>query len=185
MCGGTCVCVCCWPGSWWSCLWVEASSLPERYKQTLNVAVTLRQLPPCKKSDSFITSFCYNIETGWCHMAWNLFAVNIDTGWCHEACLVCFKGFLTADLNQYWNKARISLDQYLQRSDPRMRRTQHFWYARADHPALYHSFFHAILRQWNRLPTTLSSTTYMPRGFQNWPSGLNIRFNFFIRLCTS
>ena len=53
-------------------------------------------------------------------------------------------------------------------------------HARADHPALYHSFFHATLRQWNRLPLS----HHMPRGFQNWPSGLNIRFNFFICLCT-
>ena len=40
----------------------------------------------------------------------------------------------------------ITLDQYLQRSDPRM-------------------FFHATLRQWNRLPTSLSATT-CPEAFR-------------------
>ena len=59
----------------------------------------------------------------------------------------------------------ITLDQYLQRSDPRTRGAQRFRHARADHPALYHSFFHATLRQWNRLPTSLSATT-CPEAFR-------------------
>jgi len=35
----------------------------------------------------------------------------------------------------------ITLDQFLQRSDPKTRGVQRFRHARADHPALYHSFF--------------------------------------------
>ena len=35
----------------------------------------------------------------------------------------------------------ITIDQYLQWGDPRTRGAQHFRHARADHPALYHSFF--------------------------------------------
>ena len=59
----------------------------------------------------------------------------------------------------------ITLHQYLQRSDPRTRGAQRFRHARVDHPALYHSFFHATLRQWNRLPTSLSATT-CPEAFR-------------------
>ena len=53
----------------------------------------------------------------------------------------------------------ITIDQYLQRSDPRTRGAQHFRHARTDYPALYHSFYTGTLRQWNRLPTSLSATT--------------------------
>ena len=59
----------------------------------------------------------------------------------------------------------ITLDQYLQRSDPRTWGAQRFRHARADHPALYHLFFHATLRQWNRLPTILSATV-CPEAFR-------------------
>ena len=52
----------------------------------------------------------------------------------------------------------ITLNQYLQRSDPITRGAQCFRHARADHPALYHSFFHPTLRQCNRLPTSLTAT---------------------------
>ena len=41
----------------------------------------------------------------------------------------------------------ITIDQYLQRRDPRIPGAQHFRHARADHPALYHPFFPATLRQ--------------------------------------
>ena len=47
----------------------------------------------------------------------------------------------------------ITIDLYLQQSDPR---TPAF---STDHPALYHSFFPANLRQWNRLPKSLSAMT--------------------------
>ena len=59
----------------------------------------------------------------------------------------------------------ITTDQYLQRSDPRTQGAQRFRHARADHPPLYHSFFPATLRQWNRLPTSLSATT-CPEAFR-------------------
>ena len=74
----------------------------------------------------------------------------------------------------------ITLDLYLQRSDPRTRGAQRFRYARADHPALHHSFFPATLRQWNRLLWNKPISHHMPRGFQSWPSCLNICFNSFI-----
>ena len=41
---------------------------------------------------------------------------------------------------------------YLQRSDSRTRGAQRIRHVRADRPALYHSFFHATLREWNRCP---------------------------------
>ena len=70
----------------------------------------------------------------------------------------------------------ITLDQYIQRSDPRTRAAQRFRHAMAGHPALCHSFPPATVRQWNRLPTSLSAQRL---------SCLNICFNFFMRQYTS
>ena len=53
----------------------------------------------------------------------------------------------------------ITIDQCLQRSNPRTRGAQRFRHARAEHPALYLSFSPATLRQWNRLPSCLLATT--------------------------
>jgi hypothetical protein len=51
----------------------------------------------------------------------------------------------------------ININDFVRRSDPRTRGAQRFHQERADHPALYHSFFPRTLREWNKLPTALTS----------------------------
>ena len=66
-----------------------------------------------------------------------------------------------------------TIDQHLQRSDPKTRGGQRFRHARADDPALYHSFFLTTLRLWNSQAPHRPIGHLMPRGFQGWPSCLN------------
>ena len=74
----------------------------------------------------------------------------------------------------------ITIYQYLQRSDPRMRGAQRFRHARADHPALYPLFF---LQHFDSgIGSHKSINHHIHRSFQGWPSFLNICFNFFISL---
>ena len=74
----------------------------------------------------------------------------------------------------------ITVDQYHQWSDPRTRGAQSFRSARADHPALYHSFIQLV----EQAPHTPISH-HMPKDFQGWPSCLNICFILFIIICPS
>jgi hypothetical protein len=43
----------------------------------------------------------------------------------------------------------ININDFVRRSDPRTRGAQRFHQERAEHPALYHSFFPRTLREWN------------------------------------
>ena len=57
------------------------------------------------------------------------------------------------------NLVDLNINNYVQKSDPRTRGAQRFHQERASHPALFHSFFPRTIREWNKLPTDISSLT--------------------------
>ena len=57
------------------------------------------------------------------------------------------------------NLVDLDINNYVKKGDSRTRGSQRFHQGRASHPALFHSFFPRTVREWNKLPTDISSIT--------------------------
>lgn len=63
----------------------------------------------------------------------------------------------------------INKNKYLQQSDKRTRGAHKFYQPRANHPALYNSFFPRTVKEWNELPPHI---VYAPT-LENFKAGLD------------